>query len=164
MKYSAKFATIWGGMKLTWLETWQFTFKAWLKEETCSQRLWLKLKFQLGWVASKTNCVKSKLKFIVNYWFVFFYEAEFEFQVESICRHIAAINLEYLGSLRIGFQSALIVIKPSYCDGFFFIGLFIACWLPHWKWFTLEFLFRFGVSHFFWTAFYIFGVLLFICT
>lgn len=94
----------------------------------------------------------------------FFYEAEFEFQVESICRHIAAINLEYLGSLRIGFQSALIVIKPSYCDGFFFIGLFIACWLPHWKWFTLEFLFRFGVSHFFWTAFYIFGVLLFICT
>ena len=32
---------------------------------------------------------------------------------------------------------------------FFFIGLFIACWLPHWKWFTLEFLFRFGVSHFF---------------
>ena len=164
MKYSAKFATIWGGMKLTWLETWQFTFKAWLREETCSQRLWLKLKFQLGWVASKTNCVKSKLKFIVNYWFVFFYEAEFEFQVESICRHIAAINLEYLGSLRIGFQSALIVIKPSYCDGFFFHRV-IYCLLAA----SLEMIYSWvfvsvRCEPFFWTAFYIFGVLLFICT
>lgn len=136
-------------MKLTWLETWQFTFKAWLREETCSQRLWLKLKFQLGWVASKTNCVKSKLKFIVNYWFVFFMRPSSSFRWSQFAAILRPSTWNILVLSELDFNQLWLWLSQVIVMDFFFIGLFIACWLPHWKWFTLEFLFRFGVSHFF---------------